>query len=582
MKLSPSSKTQKHTLAILTALLVLGLSACAKPASDSPQSTSTAQPDAQPLATSTLEIKTTPVPTQTTAPQEASAQIDSGMIVFSMADGLYTHLFAYNPNNLAPTRLTGYNWDDDDPAISPDGTQIAFSSNREGQWEIYVLNLKTDSLLRVTNSKNYDGSPAWSPDGQYLIYQTMNGDHLDLIIQSIADPSSAPIQLTSDAGNNFSPTWSPDGRTIAFITDRSGKNAIWLADLQTPDDRFKIIASAEDEDYAHPAWSPDGSQLAWCSKSPDQSIRVIALSDPTSIRTVGVGCNPVWSPDGKTLLALFDQPNEQYLVGYDVSAGIINLPMMRFDQSIHSLDWKGAAASQTILNYLDLQSLPGQEPLFSTQLTLPTSSTGRSGVVALEKVNVENAYLADSSNESFAALRKALGQRIGWDYLNTLDNAYLPLSAPASPGIEPNWLFTGRAVAVNSVPMDANWLVVTREDYSGQTYWRLWLKCLDQTGLCGEPIRAMIWDFSARYSSDTTAYENGGALAKSPSGYWFDLTEYAHRFGWERLPAQSNWRSYLPGSLFNTFVYSESKTWQQAMLEIYPPEALEAAGYAIH
>jgi TolB protein len=582
MILLQSRKTQKLIYIFIASLFVLGLSACAKPADVAPQVTSTPQVAATSQATPTIEIKTTPIATLTANSQDAAAEINSGIVVLSMADGLYSHLFVYNPEKLALTRLTGYNWDDRDAAVSPDGTQVAFSSNRDGQWEIYLLNLKTDELTRVTQTKNYDGAPAWSPDGQYLIYQTLNGDHLNLIIQSIADPESAPIQLTSDAGNNFSPAWSPDGRTIAFITDRSGKNAIWLADLQTPDDRFKVIAASDDEDYAHPTWSPDGSQLAWCAKSPEATIKVMTVSDAESTRTVGMGCDPAFSPDGKTLLAVYDQANESALVGYDLATGLLNLPLIPFPQAIRSIDWKGTTASTILRNFVDLLKLPTPEALFTAQITLPASSTGRSGVVAIEKVNVENAYLADSANESFNALRKALGQKIGWDFLNSLDDAYLPITSPASPGIVQNWLFTGRAIAVNSVPMDANWMVVSREDLNGQTYWRLWLKCLDQTGACGEPLRTSVWDFSSRYSGDTVAYENGGRLSTPSAGYWFDFTEFAHRFGWERLPAQTNWRAYLPGSLFNNFVFSEGKTWQQAMLEIYPPEVLEAAGYVIH
>jgi TolB protein len=129
--------------------------------------------------------------------------------------------------------------------------------------------------------------------------------------------------------------------------------------------------------------------------------------------------------------------------------------------------------------------------------------------------------------------------------------------------------------------LDANWMAVTREEFNGATYWRVWLKCLDQTGACGEPMRTAAWDFSARYSGDTAAYENGGRLSTIPSGYWFDFTDLALRFGWERLPAQDNWRYYINGSLFNQFIFRQGLTWQQAMLELYPPEALQAVGYEV-
>ncbi len=534
------------------------------------------------LASPTPPIEITPIPTITPQLENSPALKETGIIIFSMSDGLYTHLFAYNPYNLPPTRLTGYSWDDQDPAISPDGTQIAFTSNRDGNWEIYVLNLRTDSLLRVTNNQTYDGSPAWSPDGQYIIYQTLNGNNLDLVIQSIADPNSVPIQLTAESGNNYSPSWSTDGRQIAFVTDRNGFTQIWLADLQKPDDRYTIITTSSEIVVDHPVWSPDGKTLAWCVKDLIPQIMTASVENPSITKTIGTGCSPAWSPDGKTLLAVYDQPNTHYLTGYDSTNSTLTIPMIPFSENINSLDWKGGEATSTLSTFLNLQQLTPPEPLFTSVLSLPQTNSGRKGIVELSNLNVENAYLADSTDESFYALRQALGQKIGWDFLNTLDNAYLPISAPASPGISQNWLFTGRAIAVNSVPLDANWMVVSREDYDGETYWRVWLKCVKQDGSCGVPIQSPIWDFSSRFSGDTTAYENGGKLTNPPDGYWFDFTEFAHRFGWERLPAQNNWRYYLNGALFNVYVFRQGESWQQAMLEIYPPEALKAAGYASH
>lgn len=581
---------RKHSLlsvrnAIFSVALLLSLVACSKnqppsQALESPTPETTSE--TLPSPTATVEIQTTPVATHTAVTSTSTSTQEAGMIVFSMADGLYTHLFAYNPAWLTPSRLTAYDWNDRDPAISPDGTQLAFASDRDGQWDIYILDFKTDGLTRITNTQTYDGEPAWSPDGQYLIYETLNGEHLDLIIQSVSDPESAPIQLTSDAGNNFSPDWSPNGQLIAFVTDRAGRDQIWTANLQKPDERYQVIAASDEADFTHPDWSPDGTKLAWESKDPEQEIQMAVVSDLGTVTTVSPGSLPAWSPDGKTLLAVFKQPENNFLIDTDILTASHFLPVSMFSQEINSLDWQGGRASEIIGNYASLQTFSEPAPLFTPKEDLPASSTGRSGVVALDGVKTDNPYLADSANESFNALRSAVGKKLGWDYLNALDNAYLPISAPASPGIAENWLFTGRAIAVNSVPLDADWMVVTREAYAGQTYWRVWLKCLNQTGGCGEPIRTSVWDFSARYSGDTVAYENGGKLTQAPAGYWFDFTEFAHRFGWERLPAQSNWRYYLNGSFFNLFVFKQDLTWQEAMLELYPLEALEAAGYAAH
>jgi TolB protein len=177
-------------------------------------------------------------------------------------------------------------------------------------------------------------------------------------------------------------------------------------------------------------------------------------------------------------------------------------------------------------------------------------------------------------DESFSALHKALTRELGWDYLSQLESALLPLTTPPQAGIARNWLYTGRAIAVSSLPMEAGWIAVSREDYSGVTYWRVWLKCRKQDGSCGKLIHEDTWDFNSRYSGDQTAYQEGGRIGGSLNGFWLDFTEFASRFGWHRMPAFSNWRSYFPASQLNVFVQQDGLSWEQALLEIYPPEAV--------
>ena len=566
--------------AILLSTVILLLVGCSqKPAlttSATPSSTDVLFTQPVPLQT---EISTSTA-TPTLIPAEPAQDASAGLIVFSMGDGTHTHLFAYNPYSLPVTRFSANDWDDENPTISPDGTKIAFSSNRDGQWDIYILSLITDTTTRLTQTQTYDGSPVWSPDGQYLVYETLNGDNIDLIIQSTSDASVAPVQLTTGAGDNFDPAWSPDGRYIAFSTNRAGRSQVWLANLQSADNRFTPIASSDTVDYTHPAWSPDGSTLAWCKQDVENHVEVFDHADPTATaRDLGLGCSPVWSPDGKAVLATLAEPNEQYLVAYTVADGTLALPLLKIPANIQSMDWKSASLTSSLSNYINLQNLAALAALFEPALSLPASATGRKGVVSLRDVDAPNAYLADTTDETFTALRQAIGHKLGWDFLASLENAYLPISSAPSPGIAENWLFTGRAIAVNTVPLEADWMVVSREDYQGKTYWRLWVKCLDQTGGCGLPMKTSVWNFDARYSGNTQAYEDGGALTTIPTGYWVDFSEFADRFGWERLPAESNWRYYYEGILFNQFVFKQGLTWRQAMLEIYPPEALKTLGF---
>ncbi len=151
----------------------------------------------------------------------------------------------------------------------------------------------------------------------------------------------------------------------------------------------------------------------------------------------------------------------------------------------------------------------------------------------------------------------------------------MPLTAALDPGMGNDWLYTGRAFAFTSLPMSAGWIVVRREDFGTQTYWRVYLRARFQDGSVGAPLSAQPWDFSSRYSGDTSAYEQGGLLAEAiPSGYWVDFTQFAAAFGWQRLPALLLWRFSFPASRFNEYALKDRLDWRAAMLELYPPEAL--------
>ncbi|MBI3738025.1 MAG: hypothetical protein HY258_03145, partial [Chloroflexi bacterium] len=141
-------------------------------------------------------------------------------------------------------------------------------------------------------------------------------------------------------------------------------------------------------------------------------------------------------------------------------------------------------------------------------------------------------------------------------------------------GLSEDWLYTGRAFAINSLMVNAGWMTVVREDIGAQTSWRLYLRAQIQDGSRGEPIHNPPWDLNARYELDPKTYEAGGQYAATPSGYWVDFTALAQAYGWERLPALPNWRNYYAGARFTEFAKTDGLDWYSAMLELYPAEAL--------
>jgi TolB protein len=181
----------------------------------------------------------------------------------------------------------------------------------------------------------------------------------------------------------------------------------------------------------------------------------------------------------------------------------------------------------------------------------------------------------DWVDESFNELRTFSTNALGWDFLASLENAYVPLTAPLPPGMVNDWLYTGRAIAINTQPISAGWLKVVREDFGHETYWRVYVRARFQDGTQGAPLAAQAWDLDARYLGDPIIYDEGGRLEQSPAeGYWIDFTELAQAYDWERVPALLTWRTFYQGARFNEFILPLGDDWRTAMLEIYPPEAL--------
>jgi len=98
--------------------------------------------------------------------------LNQGTIFLSLSEGGFSHLFVYQPVNLPLTRISSGPWDDITPSLSQDGKRLAFSSNRNGYWDIYLMNLENGQTTQFTNTPAYDAYPSWSPDGSYLVYES--------------------------------------------------------------------------------------------------------------------------------------------------------------------------------------------------------------------------------------------------------------------------------------------------------------------------------------------------------------------------------------------------------------------------
>ncbi|MCE7861571.1 MAG: hypothetical protein DYG86_17525 [Chloroflexi bacterium CFX2] len=212
------------------------------------------QPEAQATGVPTEEpqiVEETPVRVIDPASEAAFLSIE---------ENGFAHLFLFRSHDLTFARITSGDSNDITPAFNADGTKIAFASDRDGDWDLYVMALDTGEIKQVTNSLQYDSAPSWSPDGQWLAFETYQNDNLEIAVVNV--DSGEIVPLTQHPASDHSPAWAPDGRHVAFISTRGGDSDVWLADLDLAgDDRYQNLSNTPFASENFPFWNRDGSQL---------------------------------------------------------------------------------------------------------------------------------------------------------------------------------------------------------------------------------------------------------------------------------------------------------------------------------
>lgn len=145
-----------------------------------------------------------------------------------------------------------------EPAVSPQGDKIAFSSDRSGRPMIYIMNIDGTNAKRITFAGQFNASPAWSPDGKKIAFAGWESSHFDIFVMN-ADGTEM-IRLTKankpngKAANNEDPTFSPDGRFVMYTSDRSGKNQIYISTVDGSEERR---VTTDNANYYKARWSPN-------------------------------------------------------------------------------------------------------------------------------------------------------------------------------------------------------------------------------------------------------------------------------------------------------------------------------------
>jgi len=213
------------------------------------------------------------------------------------------------------------------PAWSPDGKEVAFSSDggQAHARDVYAIAVQSRALRNITNGAGANYDPAWSPDGEKIAFASERWDedaeHYDDHYEIYVRHRDAEIaKLTRNDADDFEPVWSPDGATIAFNSKRDGNWEIYAMSADGSAQRNLSDNPADDED---PAWSPDGKRILFVSDRDGAADLYVMNADGTAVRRLthvsGGKSNPVWSPDSRKIAFINRGDRGVYLMNADGS-----------------------------------------------------------------------------------------------------------------------------------------------------------------------------------------------------------------------------------------------------------------------
>ena len=202
------------------------------------------------------------------ASDSAAQRFESRIVFSSNRDGDWD-IYSMDANGDNLVQLTDHPASDEYPACSPDGRRIAFISERDVTTDLYVMNSDGNNVIRLTSDNSHDSRGSWSPDGMKIAFSSARWAVRNSEIYVMDADGENEINLTKHKMWDVRPSWSPDGSKIAFVSYRDGG-------ADTPKHIFVMNADGtgrrnltEDTGLTNsfsPSWSPDGSKIAFSSR----------------------------------------------------------------------------------------------------------------------------------------------------------------------------------------------------------------------------------------------------------------------------------------------------------------------------
>jgi Tol biopolymer transport system component len=254
----------------------------------------------------------------------AAWSLDGKQVAFTTDRRGTDDLYVMRPDGSGQRPLLSGPTDDWSPSWSPDATRLAFVSDRDGLPQIYSLEIASGRVTRLTFTKaleddDGDYQPRWSSRGQIVFYRELDG--VDSIFVMNADGGGAK-QLVDGQGSDWGPVWSPDGTRVAYVGGSADDDGSYI-DVVAADGtgHVRLTSSAAD---SQPSWSPDGKRIvftSWRAHEDEPDIWIMnadGSGQRTLLGTSAEEYSAVLSPVGSKLLFTSTRTGEPEL--YSASA----------------------------------------------------------------------------------------------------------------------------------------------------------------------------------------------------------------------------------------------------------------------
>ena len=270
-------------------------------------------------------------------------------IIFSSYRNGNSEIYMMNPDGSEQVRLTNHRADDFSPVCSPTGEGILFVSDRGGERDLYIMRADGHGERPVfRTSRAYRDDPAWSPDGKKIAYIQLNREAKRTAVYTAkADGTSANRVVEIEKADGEEPVWSPDGTEIAYVVRdeiRWASRQIRFINLKT--DEQETLQLEGDQRMFQPAWSPTHNKIAfvWHRQELGQQSIFIVNRDGSGLQQIVDAIVVVpgrtmltWSPSGDELV--YSQSVGGKFQIFKINVGTLEITQLTHEGSNYVGNW---------------------------------------------------------------------------------------------------------------------------------------------------------------------------------------------------------------------------------------------------